>query len=75
MEDGRAAATRSTRGRSTMFRTLRSAEPVAASEQSAYDHWLDRTAEREEARNDRIHGAVGRHPAAAVDRALPQRPA
>jgi hypothetical protein len=42
-----------------MFRTLRTAEPVAASEQSAYDHWLDRTGEREEARRDRIHGAEG----------------
>ena len=30
-----------------MFRTLERAEPVAASEQSAYDKWLDRTAERE----------------------------
>ena len=42
-----------------LFRTLRSTNPRSASEQSAYDHWLDRTAEREEARRDRIHGAVG----------------
>ena len=42
-----------------LFRTLRGAEPVSASEQSAYDHWLDRTAEREEGRQDRIHGAEG----------------
>jgi hypothetical protein len=42
-----------------MFRTLKTANPESASEQSAYDHWLDRTAEREGARIDRIHGAVG----------------
>ena len=42
-----------------LFRSLRLAEPKAASEQSAYDKWLDRTADREEARRDRVHGAVG----------------
>ncbi len=42
-----------------MFTTLRATDPKSAAEQSAYDHWLDRTAEREEARRDRIHGAVG----------------
>jgi ABC-type multidrug transport system fused ATPase/permease subunit len=42
-----------------MFRTLKTTNPESAAEQSAYDHWLDRTAEREEARKDRIHGAVG----------------
>ncbi len=42
-----------------MFRTLERAEPVAASEQAAYDKWLDRTAEREQARQDRLHGAEG----------------
>jgi hypothetical protein len=42
-----------------LFRTLRTTNPRSAAEQSAYDHWLDRTAEREEARRDRIHGAVG----------------
>ena len=30
-----------------------------ATEQSAYDQWLDQTSAREAARNDRIHGAVG----------------
>jgi CBS domain-containing protein len=30
-----------------------------ASEQTAYDKWLDQTSAREEARLDRIHGAVG----------------
>jgi ABC-type multidrug transport system fused ATPase/permease subunit len=42
-----------------MFRTIRTVEPEAASEQSAYDRWHDQTSAREEARNDRIHGAVG----------------
>jgi hypothetical protein len=42
-----------------MFRTLRTVEPRTATEQSAYDRWLDQTSAREEARNARIHGAVG----------------
>jgi hypothetical protein len=46
-----------------MFRTLRTAQPEAATEQSAYDKWLDQTSTREEARRDRIHGAAGIIPA------------
>ena len=42
-----------------MFRTLRTVQPETATEQSAYDRFLDQTAAREAARNDRIHGAVG----------------
>jgi ABC-type multidrug transport system fused ATPase/permease subunit len=42
-----------------LFRTLRRVEPQTAAEQSAYDKWLDQTSAREEARIDRIHGAVG----------------
>jgi hypothetical protein len=42
-----------------LFRTLQRTEPNTPSEQSAYDKWLDRTADREEARRDRTHGAVG----------------
>ena len=42
-----------------LFRTLRTVEPQTATEQSAYDKWLDQTSAREEARIDRIHGAVG----------------
>jgi len=42
-----------------LFRTLRTIEPRSNAEQSAYDQWLDHTAAREEARRDRIHGAVG----------------
>jgi hypothetical protein len=43
----------------TLFGTVRSVEPVSASEGSAYDKWLDQTSTREEARRDRIHGAEG----------------
>jgi hypothetical protein len=42
-----------------LFQTLEGVEPKSASEQSAYDKWLDQTSAREEARLDRIHGAVG----------------
>jgi Protein of unknown function (DUF4239) len=42
-----------------LFRTLQTVEPRTATEQSAYDKWLDQTSTREEARLDRIHGAVG----------------
>jgi hypothetical protein len=42
-----------------LFRTLEGVEPKSASEQSAYDKWLEQTSAREEARLDRIHGAVG----------------
>ena len=42
-----------------MFNTLRTVQPKTAVEQSAYDKWLDQTSAREEARLDRIHGAVG----------------
>ena len=42
-----------------LFRSLKTVEPKTASEQSAYDKWLDQTSAREEARSDRIHGAVG----------------
>jgi len=46
-----------------MFRTLQTVQPKTAVEQSAYDKWLDQTSAREEARLDRIHGAVGVIPA------------
>jgi hypothetical protein len=42
-----------------LFRTLQGVEPASATEQSAYDKWLEQTSAREEARLDRIHGAVG----------------
>lgn len=46
-----------------LFRTLKTVEPKSASEQSAYDKWLEQTSTREEARQNRIHGAVGVIPA------------
>jgi len=42
-----------------MFRTLRSVEPQTGSEDNAYGKWLDQTADRQQARQDRIHGATG----------------
>jgi hypothetical protein len=42
-----------------LFQTLEGIVPRAATEQSAYDKWLDQTSTREQARQDRIHGAVG----------------
>jgi len=42
-----------------MVRTLATVEPETQAEQSAYDSWLAQRQDRETARNDRIHGAVG----------------
>jgi hypothetical protein len=42
-----------------LFRTVRSFGPQTPVQESAYDKWLDHTAEREAARVDRIHGAEG----------------
>lgn len=42
-----------------LFRTVHTVEPDSAREQSAYDKWLEQTSAREEARLDRVHGAVG----------------
>jgi hypothetical protein len=42
-----------------LFRTLRTIDPESPSQQAAYGKWLDQTSAREEARQDRIHGAVG----------------
>ena len=46
-----------------LFQTVRTVDPQTATEQSAYDKWLDQTSSREEARLDRIHGAEGIVPA------------
>jgi hypothetical protein len=43
----------------TLFRTLKTVQPQSNSEQAAYSKWLDQTSDREAARSDRIHGAVG----------------
>src|SRR3954451_4237328 len=42
-----------------LFDSTRAIVPASDTQQSAYDRWLDQTTQREEARNDRIHGAVG----------------
>jgi hypothetical protein len=42
-----------------LFETLLTVQPDTASEQAAYSKWLDQTSDREQARSDRIHGAVG----------------
>jgi hypothetical protein len=41
------------------FATLEGAEPQTATEQAAYSKWLDERSAREEARSDRVHGAIG----------------
>jgi hypothetical protein len=43
----------------SMFRTLQAADPQTPAEQAAYSKWLDQTSDREQARNDRIHGGEG----------------
>ena len=42
-----------------LFRTVRTVNPQTPAQQSAYDKWLDQTSDREAARIDRMHGAVG----------------
>jgi len=42
-----------------MYLTIRDVTPTADTEQSAYDRWMEQTAEREEARQSRVHGAQG----------------
>jgi hypothetical protein len=42
-----------------LFRTMETVQPKTATEQSAYDKWLDLTSTREEARRDRVHASEG----------------
>jgi len=42
-----------------MFRTLQTVDLRTPSQEAAYGKWLDQTSDREAARIDRIHGAVG----------------
>jgi hypothetical protein len=46
-----------------MFRTIKQVDPRTATEQSAYDRWMGQTADREQARIARVHGAEGIIPA------------
>ena len=58
MEDGRGVDTINPWA-VALFRSLRLAKPISASEQAAYGKWLDQTSDREDARSDRLHGAEG----------------
>ena len=42
-----------------LFSTLQTLSPDGPTEEAAYGKWLDQTSDREAARNDRVHGAVG----------------
>jgi hypothetical protein len=42
-----------------LFQTLQTVDPQTPAEQAAYSKWLDERSAREEARQDRIHGARG----------------
>ena len=42
-----------------LFRTLETVELEGSAQEAAYGKWLDQTSDREAARIDRIHGAVG----------------
>jgi len=42
-----------------MFRTVAALQPKPATEQSAYDRWMDQSTQRQQARNDRVHTAEG----------------
>ena len=46
-----------------MFRTISAVDPQTATEQSAYDRWMDQTADREQARIDTGPRSGGDHPA------------
>jgi hypothetical protein len=46
-----------------MFQTIRTAQPSTATEQSAYDRWMDESLQRQEARDARVHSADGIIPA------------
>jgi hypothetical protein len=42
-----------------LYRTISTVQPRTYAQQSAYDRWMDQTAEREQARTDRVHGTEG----------------
>jgi hypothetical protein len=42
-----------------MFETARTIDPKSATEQSAYDRWMEQTADREQARLARVHAVEG----------------
>ena len=42
-----------------MYQTARTINPTSSTEQSAYDRWMSQTADREQARLERVHAAEG----------------
>ncbi len=42
-----------------MFRTIQAAKTSSPEQEAAFSKWLDQTSEREQARQDRVHGASG----------------
>jgi hypothetical protein len=42
-----------------LFTSLKLAKPKTSTEDAAYGKWLDQTTDREEGRQDRVHGAAG----------------
>jgi hypothetical protein len=42
-----------------LFGTLKATQPDSVTEEAAYGKWLDQTSDREQARQDRLHGAEG----------------
>jgi Protein of unknown function (DUF4239) len=58
MEDGQSGDTINPWA-AALFRSLRLTNPATATEQAAYEKWLDQTSDREEGRRDRLHGAEG----------------
>jgi phosphatidylglycerophosphate synthase len=43
----------------SMFKTIQTVEPQSNAEQTAFDKWFDQRSDRENARQDRVHGAEG----------------
>jgi hypothetical protein len=62
MEDGELGAALNPWG-VALFRTIESAKTSTPEEEAAFSKWLDQTSDREQARQDRVHGAAGITPA------------
>lgn len=58
MEDGELGNALSPWG-VAMFRTIQAAKTSSPEQEAAFSKWLDQTSEREQARQDRVHGASG----------------
>jgi hypothetical protein len=62
MEDGGLDSTISPWG-VALFQTIQGAKTSSPEQEAAFSKWLDQTSDREEARQDRVHGATGITPA------------